>query len=33
VLIGLVKERLDDVLGGVSVEKLIGETRTAEAYR
>jgi hypothetical protein len=33
VLNRLVKERLDDILGGIPVDKLIGETRTAEAYR
>ena len=33
VLSGLVKERLDDILGGLQVDKLIGETRTAESYR
>jgi len=33
VLSGLVKQRLDDILGGLAVDKLIGETRTAESYR
>ena len=30
---GLVKKRLDDILGGLPVDKLIGEMRTAESFR
>jgi len=30
---GLVKKRLDDILGELPVDKLIGETRTAESFR
>jgi hypothetical protein len=33
VLNGLVKKRLDDILGGLPVDQLIGEKRTAESYR
>ena len=33
VLNRLVKNRLDDILGTVPVDKLIGETRAAESYR
>jgi hypothetical protein len=33
VLNGVVKKRLDGILGAVPVDKLIGETRTAESYR
>nr|AGT15837.1 50MGP [Reticulitermes flavipes] len=33
VLNRLVQKRLDDILAGVPVDKLIGETRTAESYR
>jgi len=33
VLDRLVKKRLDDILGTVPVDKLIGETGAAESYR
>jgi hypothetical protein len=33
VLNRLVKKRLDDILGAVPVDKLIGEKQAAEAYR
>jgi hypothetical protein len=33
VLNRLVKKRLDDILGALTLDKLIGETRTAESCR
>jgi hypothetical protein len=33
VLNRLVKKRLEDILGAVPVDKLIGETQAAESYR
>jgi hypothetical protein len=33
VLNRLVKKRLDDILGAVSIDKLIGETQASESYR
>jgi hypothetical protein len=33
VLNSLVQKRLDDILGAVPVDKLIGETSSAESYR
>jgi hypothetical protein len=33
VLNRLVKKRLDDILGAVPVDKLIGEKQAAEAYK
>jgi hypothetical protein len=33
VLNRLVKKRLDDILGAVAVDKLIGDTQAAESYR